>query len=468
MANLMSIPTELVALIVDELDYASEVNAVAQTCHRLHDIANVRLYSFYAKRYSPHGLNRIVENGNVDAIEKLLSAGLNFDSAYYSHGTETETPLLLAASAGQVDIINAFVDVRGPSVVLKWGPQLLQDAAVNDHPNVVDLLLNMGVPVDEPTTGSNRRTALSFAAEEGSLESVKQLVGGGGNLDSHDNDHQTPLWWASKAGHLEVVKFFANAGADPTLESAQYPFMDPLYRAALDDQRAVVQYLLDQKAHPDLQSNLNCQALASVAVRERRKKDMILAVILDHVDMDAALRDSDEETRTYLLMCAAACGDHHLACEIHDMGSNILLRVDGYSTIEIAAARGHVQISRWLLLNLPGEGGQTLSLACESAIIEAAAGKHRGVLEMVFNLAGEESINVLGATPLISALHFPRLSQHLINKGILAAINQLADVHHVIREALLANDLDVVQRVLDSAGLHLWSDVGPIENDILN
>lgn len=59
------------------------------------------------------------------------------------------------------------------------------------------------------------KTALYFAASQGTSEVVKSLLEHGAHPDPRDLENETPLWHAAKRGDLAMVKMLLDAGADP-------------------------------------------------------------------------------------------------------------------------------------------------------------------------------------------------------------------------------------------------------------
>lgn len=55
--------------------------------------------------------------------------------------------------------------------------------------------------------------ALCHAAWKGDVELAKRVIARGGELEE-DYQQQTPLMWAAKMGHPEVVELLLSAGAE--------------------------------------------------------------------------------------------------------------------------------------------------------------------------------------------------------------------------------------------------------------
>ncbi|HNT28501.1 MAG TPA: ankyrin repeat domain-containing protein [bacterium] len=101
--------------------------------------------------------------------------------------------------------------------------------------NAVKTFYNTGGDINKPN--ARGQTALMWAAQRGHLEVVKFLVQLGANVNAVDADRQEPvLMWATKKGHKEVVEFLIASGADvnqgdqfketPLMDAARYGHKD--------------------------------------------------------------------------------------------------------------------------------------------------------------------------------------------------------------------------------------------------
>ncbi|PYH79199.1 ankyrin [Aspergillus uvarum CBS 121591] len=111
--------------------------------------------------------------------------------------------------------------VRNPWLYGYNTMSLMAIAAKRGHEPLARMLLDY-LPrkgdVDFPADGL-RRTPLIGVAEMGRLPVVRCLVDAGANLETRDNDDQTPLAHAARTGHHEVVEFLLSRGADPNAGS---------------------------------------------------------------------------------------------------------------------------------------------------------------------------------------------------------------------------------------------------------
>ncbi|PAA54335.1 hypothetical protein BOX15_Mlig008083g1, partial [Macrostomum lignano] len=112
-----------------------------------------------------------------------------------------DTPLHLAAQRGDINRARQLVEVHGHSVSVvdnnNWQP--VHDAATHGHINVIEYLLERGVPVDTP--GCRGSTALLEAVSSGHFEAAKWLIERGANPARRDADGDNILSLAEAWRH---------------------------------------------------------------------------------------------------------------------------------------------------------------------------------------------------------------------------------------------------------------------------
>ena len=85
-------------------------------------------------------------------------------------------------------------------------------------------------------------TPLFAASENGHLAIVQYLVEQGANKDKADKHNQTPLFAAAEMGHLAVVQYLVEQGADK--QKADCDGVTPLQIALSVGRKEVAEYLL--------------------------------------------------------------------------------------------------------------------------------------------------------------------------------------------------------------------------------
>eukprot|EP00644_Phytophthora_capsici_P013265 jgi/Phyca11/560975/estExt2_Genewise1.C_PHYCAscaffold_51083 len=121
------------------------------------------------------------------------------------------TALHIAASSGwQVGV--TLLIAHGAN---KYGTTTVHLAAQNGHSSIVLTLLDAGADVNACDDFGD--TPLLRALRHGRSRIVKLLLQTSKNLvtiDAVDEDGATPLWLAAVMGHLDVVTFLAQQGAN--------------------------------------------------------------------------------------------------------------------------------------------------------------------------------------------------------------------------------------------------------------
>ncbi|UCH98154.1 MAG: ankyrin repeat domain-containing protein, partial [Candidatus Aminicenantes bacterium] len=85
-------------------------------------------------------------------------------------------------------------------------------SSIHGYSQLTDIFLNNGANIDV-TDNDYNRTALHFAALNGHLSIVKELVKKGIDVNIKDIDGKTPLYYACRYGHEKVAKTLKSLGA---------------------------------------------------------------------------------------------------------------------------------------------------------------------------------------------------------------------------------------------------------------
>lgn len=172
------------------------------------------------------------QRGDADLLRLLLDAGADVDS----RNDEGQTALMVVARTGNVEAARLLVR-RGADVHAReaWGGQTaLMWAAAQGQPQMIRLLVKAGARVDERSavrdwqrrvTAEGRPkdmfrgglTPLLFAAREGCIPCIDELLKAGADIDLDDPDGTTALIMALLNRHWDTAKFLIEAGADVNL-----------------------------------------------------------------------------------------------------------------------------------------------------------------------------------------------------------------------------------------------------------
>ena len=184
-----------------------------------------------ANRYGMRPLSLASEGGYAETLASLLDA--DADPSLMTGGVP---PIMSAARAGNVDAVTVLArhgaDVNAAETLR--GQTALMWAAAEDHPDVVQALIDLGADLHAGSDGGgfertqalenvqlNLRkveegfTPLLFAAREGALETTRVLVSAGANVNEAAPRGSNALLVAITNHHYELAAFLVDRGADP-------------------------------------------------------------------------------------------------------------------------------------------------------------------------------------------------------------------------------------------------------------
>lgn len=144
---------------------------------------------------------------------------------------------------------------------------MLKAAANGDTDKVTDFVRNKGVSlttknnngvrfvvVESSTALRYHRTyfpiyfsAIIFAANNGHLGTVKQLVSLGANIEDRSNNWKTPLLWASLWGHAPVAEFLVSIGAN--ISATDVFGLTTIMSATMSGNAGLVRFFIDKGAN---------------------------------------------------------------------------------------------------------------------------------------------------------------------------------------------------------------------------
>ena len=120
-------------------------------------------------------------------------------------------------------LVSIGVDVNPKD---RWGATPLNDSL---NPDIKEFLMSNGAELGNQVTykeiknvfGSDDLFRLLYASADNRIELIKSVNLRGFNLNSYDYDGRTALHLAASEGHLDVVKYLIEHGADQYLVDAR-------------------------------------------------------------------------------------------------------------------------------------------------------------------------------------------------------------------------------------------------------
>ena len=182
-------------------------------------------------------------SGQIHMIEMLAERGLDVIKG----DDESCTPLHYAANCGQHESVRTLLMLGGRKSMEKvagtYGTPLHQ-AVVNDHKDIVSLLLNEGCPIN--VVDNEGASALHWAAKYGQIHLIEMLAERGLDVNIGDNEDRTPLHYAANCGQHESVCTLLMLGGRKSMEKVAGTHGTPLHQAVVNDHKDIVSLLLNE------------------------------------------------------------------------------------------------------------------------------------------------------------------------------------------------------------------------------
>ena len=242
---------------------------------------------------------------------------------------------------------------------------------------------------------SSENTLLHVACQNGHLEIVQYLVQNGAEVNARNNQKDTPLALACPGRHTDIVKFLMQNGAN--IDTVNQEGDSPLAIACKHGSLSIVEHLVKNEAKLDTLNLTRGNSPLAIACKEGHKNTVICLVKND------ANRDSKNHDRNSPL--ALACLGKHIdiiKILLKEKAKPNTKNNDGNSPLALACQKGYKEIVEILLQEganpdtINKEGNSPLAIACEKGdkeIVEILLQKN----------INPNTVNKAGDTPLIIA-----------------------------------------------------------------
>jgi ankyrin repeat protein len=201
-------------------------------------------------------------------------------------------------------------------------------------------------------------------AQKGDLEGVKALIEKNPELvNARDKDGRSPLHWASRGVHLEIVKFLVDQGAN--VNAADSNQVVPLHSLAVRNAAAAIEILVAKGANVDAKDYGGNTALHYAALY-----DAVDAVAL-LIEKGADIENRENYGRTPLILGARERGGPRTIKVLLDSGADVNARDKFQDTaLNLASWRGKKEVVDILLdggAGIPSKGRDVRYLFSEAA-----------------------------------------------------------------------------------------------------
>ncbi|KAL3814700.1 hypothetical protein ACJIZ3_015968 [Penstemon smallii] len=188
---------------------------------------------------------------------------------------------------------------------------------------------------------ANKRGAFHFAAREGQIEVCKYFIEELKiDVNTKDEDGDTPLIHAAREGHTATAKYLINSGADPSISSETGN--TALHHSAGIGDIELLKFLLTKSINVDLQSVVGTPLIWAAG----SSQEDAVKVLLEH-NANPNVKTEDDITP---LLAAVAAGSSACVELLIKAGSNVNVTAAGGATpLFVAAHGGSAEIIQFLL-----------------------------------------------------------------------------------------------------------------------
>jgi ankyrin repeat protein len=125
---------------------------------------------------------------------------------------------------------------------------------------------------------------LHFAAQDGDMTRVRQLLADGRSPNAFDELSKTPLHYAAENGHIDIMRVLLEAGADVNANEEARIGNTPLRDVADECSLAVAALLVDSGADPRIPGWMQLTALHKAAERKDQEGQRVYALLKSVAD----------------------------------------------------------------------------------------------------------------------------------------------------------------------------------------
>jgi ankyrin repeat protein len=210
--------------------------------------------------------------GQLVVAKYLLDHGADVNRKAQNGGADPGgTPLYLAAGHGHKAMVELLL-ARGADVNGASGFSPLNQAVSKGFTGVVDVLLANKADVN--AWGSNNGKVLHTAVLKGNTDFIQALIAHGADVNVTDSSSNTPLHLAANQNKLDAAKILLAAKAD--MEARNNEGNTPLHEAARSGSDKVVSLLLDSGASVEAANHNNTTPLFFAVANGRAEATRVL------------------------------------------------------------------------------------------------------------------------------------------------------------------------------------------------
>lgn len=240
---------------------------------------------------------------NYEIINLLIEKNVDLNAT----GNHDFSPLMSASFNVNINIVKLLIEA-GANINEKWKntwsllSMAIRGCDKKEKKEVVNLLIKMGVPIDERFHSDI--TALILASNYGQKDIIKLLLKANANINACDYNGETPLMQTTRNGHKDVVKLLINAGANVNIEDKLSK--TTLMHAVSLGNKEIVELLVNSGANLNKKNLFGKTALMEAVENEKVKEKIRKAKDFNiRIDKKEIEKDNSENNQIVKLLINA-------------------------------------------------------------------------------------------------------------------------------------------------------------------
>ncbi|XP_067675639.1 uncharacterized protein [Haliotis asinina] len=315
-------------------------------------------------------LHLTCRGGSVDIAKSLIAVDMDINK----RGEHGRTPLMYASYNGHEEIVKLLLEKGAlPNLdvsSIDEKDNCLHLACVKGELRIVKVILDQA-KVDIESRGERARTPLMYACRHGQLETVKELLARHANTNVLDETGFSCLHLAAMKGHVPTAEWLLSVGQGIDVDCTNNTGRTPLMYAMRNGHADMVDLLIAQGSDISVKDHSTVSCL-HMAVQSGSWPLIELCLDKGH-DVNAC-------SKAYQTPAMRACrqGDLNLFKRLVEKGANVSL---GDGCLSAACINGSLEIVDYLLSNFPSIDINRCDRKNRSAIMTASFHGHTDVVE---------------------------------------------------------------------------------------
>ena len=282
--------------------------------------------------------------GNTDQVKALIEEGYDVNTEDKSGNTLVHW----AAYTDNVDLLK-FLKEKGADLkaVNHFGEQAIHAAAKANKVQAAAYLKEQGVDVNVPD--KSRERPIHEAAKKGHVEMIQWLCENGAEVNVKDSERRMPVHSVAENGNIAAMNVLVKHGADVNISLYDFTNYPPAYYAAKEGHLDMLKWLKNNGADMKAVIGHDQESLLHTAARAKKDDWKMVDFLVNECGLSVNGRDKYGETP---LMNAAEQGNYDMAKKLIGLGADVHTgNHNGRSALSFAAEKEQDKLVELLLNN---------------------------------------------------------------------------------------------------------------------